>query len=71
MLRQGAVLRAAECGFKSVQLRFHGRHTQFLLKTLPKFGDNPTKEQIESVMPWAEYAQKSCGKNRTTDSDEV
>ena len=46
-------------------------YLKFLLKTLPKFGDNPTKEQIESVLPWAEYVRKSCSKNCTTDSNEV
>lgn len=46
-------------------------YLKFLLKTLPQFGEKPTKEQIESVLPWAEYVQKSCGKNHATDSDEV
>lgn len=46
-------------------------YLKYLLKTLPSFGYNPTKEQIESVLPWAESVQKPCGKNRTTNSNEV
>lgn len=46
-------------------------YLKYLLKTLPSFGYNPTKEQIESVLPWAESVQKSCGKNRTANSNEV
>lgn len=45
-------------------------HLKFLLKTLPQFGKKPTTEQIKSVLPWAESAQKTC-KSCKTNSNEV
>ena len=33
-----------------------------LMKTLPAWGENPTEEQIDSIMPWSTELPKSCFK---------
>ena len=32
----------------------------YLLTELPKFGDEPTEEQIKSVLPWSESLPECC-----------
>ena len=44
---------------------------KYLLETLPKFGYNPTDEQIKSVLPWVESVQNYCKIKCPTKSNKV
>ena len=47
------------------------KYLKYLLETLPKFGYNPTDEQIKSVLPWVESVQNYCKIKCPTKSNKV